>query len=211
VSHYSEGRDLSTNNEKITWALDTLLQGLSPYVESELKTVFQDRWADTARESFRKDRGQAILHGDTLKWDVHSVLTVMWDQWNRVFRHKLGFLERSLVSELREYRNKWAHQTNFDFDDEYRILDSVERLLNSVNSEYAENIKKSKKDLLRLRFSEEARAVYRKAQVKKRKWQDLVIYGACCASITFVIFQQFGAEAWFFAIFNVFVFAYLGY
>ncbi len=117
---------MSAKNEKITWALNTLLEGLFPFVESELKTVYQDRWTDVARESFRKERGQSILNGNTLHWDVHSLLTVMWDQWNRVFRHKLGFLERSLVSELREYRNQWAHQTDFDFDDEYRILDSVE-------------------------------------------------------------------------------------
>jgi hypothetical protein len=34
----------------------------------------------------------------------------MWDNWNDVFRNVLGHAERSLVSELRDWRNKWAHQ-----------------------------------------------------------------------------------------------------
>jgi hypothetical protein len=33
----------------------------------------------------------------------------MWDQWNVVFRKTLGNAERSLVSELRDARNRWAH------------------------------------------------------------------------------------------------------
>ena len=52
------------------------------------------------------------------------LLRVMWDQWNPVFRDTLGFAERSLVSELREVRNKWAHQETFSTDDAYRALDS---------------------------------------------------------------------------------------
>ena len=37
----------------------------------------------------------------------------MWDQWNEVFRKTLGFAERSLVSELRDVRNRWAHNEAF--------------------------------------------------------------------------------------------------
>ena len=37
----------------------------------------------------------------------------MWESWNDVFRKTLGPAERSLVSELRDVRNKWAHQEPF--------------------------------------------------------------------------------------------------
>ena len=96
---------------RINRSFDLLIQGAAPFVERELQGCYRDNWQEAARSSFREDRGIAINKGETIRWDTHSLLTVMWDQWNGVFRHKLGFLERSLVSELREYRNRWAHQT----------------------------------------------------------------------------------------------------
>ena len=51
------------------------------------------------------------------------MLRSMWESWNDVFRKTLGPTDRSL-SELREHRNKWAHQQAFSGDDAYRALDS---------------------------------------------------------------------------------------
>ena len=51
------------------------------------------------------------------------------ESWNDVFRRTLGQAERSLVSELRDLRNKWAHQESFSTDDAYRAFDSAGRLL----------------------------------------------------------------------------------
>ena len=48
--------------------------------------------------------------------------------WKDVFRESLGLAERGLVSELCDWRNKWAHQERFVSDDAYRVLDSVQRL-----------------------------------------------------------------------------------
>ena len=151
------------DRERVTRALDALSTGLAPYVERQLENVYHQQWHDVAQQSFRDDRGQGKFIADG-RWDAHSLLTVMWDQWNRVFRDRLDHAERSLVSELREYRNRWAHQTDFDFDDAYRILDSVERLLAAVQSDEAAKISREKVDLLRSHFSQEARAAYRRAQ-----------------------------------------------
>lgn len=183
-----------------------------PFVERELKRVYQDRWHDVARTSFKENRGPVELRGDVVRWDAYTLLTVMWDQWNRVFRDRLGPLERSLVCELREFRNRWAHQARFDFADTYRILDDVERLLLAVSAhEKAERIHRDKIDLLRRRFGEEARTAYKKAQVNRRKWQDLTIYLVCCAALVFVVLQHLGQAAWFLALFIGWVFAYLAY
>jgi len=199
------------NYERVTHALEQLTAGLYPYVERELKSIYRHKWHDAALASFRDDRGQGRLQGDVVRWDVHALLTVMWDQWHRVFRHRLGPIERSLISELREYRNRWAHQANFDFDDTYRILDNVQRLLQAVKANEAGRVGRDKKDMLRARFGEEARAAYRKTQILKRKWQDFSIYAICCISIDVVILQYFGMSAWFFALFAAFVFAYLAH
>ena len=197
--------------ERITRALDGLTRGLLPFVEQEMLRVFGTKWLDAAGTSFRDERGRTPSPGSAIRWDAHALLTVMWDQWNRVFRFRLDLPERSLVSELRTFRNRWAHQVEFDFDDAYRFLDSMERLLTAIASEEADAIAREKRELMRLKYGQEARAAYKKSQVTKRKLKEFFVYAICCASIEFVIFDLFGPTAWFFALFVVFVFAYLAY
>jgi hypothetical protein len=84
------------------------------------------------------------------------------DQWNAVFTKTLGRAERSLVAELRDTRNRWAHQEKFSTDDAYRALDSVQRLLGAVAAEGAEEVGRLKKELLRTSFDEAARAERRR-------------------------------------------------
>ena len=88
----------------------------------------------------------------------------MWNQWNVVFRKTLGQAERTLVSELRDVRNKWAHQHPFSSDDAYRALDSAARLLTAVSAPQADEVEKMKMELLRLRFDEQVRSEKRKRQ-----------------------------------------------
>jgi Swt1-like HEPN/Protein of unknown function (DUF499) len=117
-------------------------------------------------------------------WDTQALLLVMWDQWNVVFRNVLGQSERTLVSELREVRNKWAHQEPFSTDDAYCALDSIQRLLTSVSAvDQATEVERQKQELLRIRFEEQARKEVRKAAVAPiegqpvgglRSWRDVI-------------------------------------
>ncbi len=101
---------------------------------------------------------------DTPHLDTAALLKIMWEQWNEVFRKTLGFTERSLFSELREWRNKWAHQESFSTDDTYRALDSAGRLLVAVSAAAQDDeIERMKFDLLRVRFDEQVRSEKRKA------------------------------------------------
>jgi predicted AAA+ superfamily ATPase len=97
------------------------------------------------------------------EWDASALLRLMWEAWNEVFRRPLGHAERSLVSELREVRNRHAHQQNFSSDDAYRALDSAGRLLTAVSASQADEIEKMKMELLRVRFDEQARSERRKS------------------------------------------------
>ncbi len=198
------------DRERVTRALDCLSTGLAPYVERSLVDVYHADWRNVAQQSFRDDRGTG-KSGPDMRWDAHALLTVMWDQWNRVFRGRLDHAERSLVSELREYRNRWAHQTDFDFDDTYRILDSTERLLKAIQSEEGATVSREKSELLRAHYSNEARAAYRKAQIRRRQWHDLIIYGVCGASLVFVMLTLLGAHYWYMSLFIVLIFSYLAY
>ena len=86
----------------------------------------------------------------------------MWNQWNPVFSKTLGQAERSLVNELREVRNNWAHQKAFSGNDAYRALDSMERMLTAVSAGQAGEIGQMRMDLLRLQFDEQRRSEMRK-------------------------------------------------
>jgi hypothetical protein len=198
-----------TSHERITRGLDHLTAGLSPFIEREMRAVYHDAWQSVARESFRDDR--AAGRTGNVRWDAHALLTVMWDQWNRVFRFKLGQAERSLVSELRDFRNRWAHQARFTFDDAYRMLDSVERLLRASGATEADTVAREKRDVMRHEFSSETRAAYQKSQANRKRWQDIFLYGACCSSVVFALLESLGPQAWFLAVVVIVVFAFLGW
>ena len=124
-----------TNYGRVGDALELLNKGLQPFVERELKAVYQNKWQETVRQSIRDDRGAVKkATGGEINWDSHNLLAVMWSQWNAVLRNTLGHAERSMVSELRDFRNRWAHQTPFSSDDTYRALDSIGRLLTAVSA-----------------------------------------------------------------------------
>jgi len=150
-----------TNHERVGKALELLRAGLAPFVERELKSVYRGRLAAEVARLLGDDRINAGR--ETAQWDVAALLKVMWDAWNEVFRRTLGFAERSLVSELRDWRNKWAHQEAFSSDDAYRALDSAARLLAAVSAPQAEEVERMKMELLRVRFDEQVRSEKRKA------------------------------------------------
>lgn len=165
-----------TNHERVGKTLMLLAKGLQPFVEREMKSVHQDGWFTEARQSL--DNSQLRLGGNAEQpeWDAAGVLVVMWNQWNDVFRRALGHAERSLVSELRDARNRWAHQKPFSADDTYRALDSAGRLLLAVSAPEAEEVEKMKMELLRVRFDEQART-------EKRKTAGTVVEGQVIAGL----------------------------
>src|SRR5438128_6687026 len=150
-----------TNQERVGKALELLKEGLRPFVERELKAQHAQMWFDQAKASV----GESLsLFGTEAqpKWEIATLLAVMWNQWQVVFRKTLGQAERTLVSELRDVRNKWAHQNPFSGDDAYRALDSAGRLLTAVSAPQSDEIEKMKMELLRLRFDEQVRGEKRK-------------------------------------------------
>lgn len=168
---------MATNQVRIAGALDLLTRGMGPYVETRLKAVYGDDWRRNAGGSFRDDRSRGDEHG--IDWDAHSVLTVMWDQWNAAFRTVLGHTERSLVSELREFRNRWAHQAEFDFDDTYRVLDSVRRLLAAANVSQVDEVNGLKRELLEGHVAEEVNTQIQQTAFHRNKVWVVAIHVVC--------------------------------
>jgi predicted AAA+ superfamily ATPase len=149
-----------TNHERVGRALESLKQGLAPFVEREFKAVYKDKALATAQGFMQNEKLNATR--PIAEWDVAVLLSVTWFGWNDVFRRILGPGERTLVQELRGARNDWAHQKAFTSDDAYRALDSVARLLTAISAPQAQEVEQAKGELLRLRFDEQVRAEKRK-------------------------------------------------
>src|ERR1700680_1848202 len=149
-----------SNHERVGKGLELLKGGLGPFVDREFKSTYKDRAVVEAARFMGETRLNTQRPiGD---WDAAALLKLMWDSWNDIFRKTLGPAERSLLSELRDHRNKWAHQQTFSGDDAYRALDSAGRLLTAVSAPQADEIEKMKMELLRLRFDEQVRSEKRK-------------------------------------------------
>jgi len=146
-----------TNHDRVTKGLDLLRVGLAPFVSREVRSAIESRLLTVERVgSFLED---PILKDKKIEeYDVAALLKLMWETWNEVFRRTLGFAERSLVSEIRDWRNKWAHQQPLTSDDTYRVLDSINRLLTAVSAEEADEVEKAKMELLRARYDQQARS-----------------------------------------------------
>lgn len=171
-----------TNNDRVGKALTALKEGLGPFVEREVNAAIRAKRLDSQYvRTFGRDPARADR--PLTDWDAAGLLEFMWDTWNDVFRRTLGPAERSLVSELRGHRNRWAHQERFSSDDAYRALDSAGRLLTAVSAPQSKETEHLKTELLRLRFEEQARAERRKqtgaaiptlATASLKPWRDVV-------------------------------------
>jgi predicted AAA+ superfamily ATPase len=150
-----------TNHERVGKAIELLKAGLGSFAERELKSVYKDKAQTEAGRYLGEDRLNAKK--PISDWDAAALLKLLWDAWHDVFKQTLGHAERSLVSELREVRNKWAHQEAFSSDDAYRALDSAGRLLAAVSAPQAQDIENMKMELLRVRFDEQVRGEKRKS------------------------------------------------
>jgi predicted AAA+ superfamily ATPase len=191
-----------TNHERVGKAMDLLKQGLAPFVEREFKSSYKEKATTEATRYLGDDR---LLAKKAIgEWDAAALLKLMWESWNDVFRRTLGPADRSLVSELRDLRNKWAHQQTFSGDDAYRAFDSAGRLLAAVSAPQSDEIEKMKMELLRLRFDEQVRSEKRKsagtaiesaAAANLKPWREVVTPHKDVASGRYQQ-AEFAADLW---------------
>ncbi|MBX6743929.1 MAG: DUF499 domain-containing protein [Acetobacteraceae bacterium] len=192
-----------TNQERVGKGMDLLRAGLAPFVEREIHAAVK---AGTVRmEAVRRFAEDPILgQKPIVQWDVAGLLKLMWETWNDVFGRTLGRAERSLVQELRDWRNKWAHQEPFSSDDTDRALDSMSRLLAAVSAPQADDVNRMKMELRRLVFDEQVRGEKRKAggsliepaaAGNLKPWREVVTPHADVASGRYQQ-AEFAADLW---------------
>jgi predicted AAA+ superfamily ATPase len=192
-----------TNQDRVGKAMELLRAGVAPYVEREVRAAVK---AGTVRmDAIRRFADDPMLGQKPIaQWDAAGVLKLMWETWNDVFGRTLGRAERSLVQELRDCRNKWAHQEPFSSDDADRALDSMARLLTAVSAPQADEVNKMKLELRRLTFDEQVRSEKRKAGGSLieaaatgtlKPWREIVTPHADVASGRYQQ-AEFAADLW---------------
>ncbi|MDQ6797566.1 MAG: Swt1 family HEPN domain-containing protein [Actinomycetota bacterium] len=132
-----------SNRDWVGRGFELLAAGLAPYVERRMG-------ASTGAAIDWREPGSSLQ-------DPSFLLRVMVQAWDRSFASELTKTDRNLVFELRDVRNRWAHNASFSADDAYRALDSLERLLTAADAHEATEVGRAKKELMRQQFEAQAR------------------------------------------------------
>ena len=132
-----------TNRERIAKGLDLLRDGLRPRCEGTWRAIYGPDWLRVVNSKLRSPD-----HNPS-PWDVAFLFKVMKVTWNETFGRELPPSIRSLVFELSEVRNRWAHQDSFNVKDTLRALDSMERLLEAFGaSGQRQKVSRLREDLM---------------------------------------------------------------
>ncbi|MGK7752161.1 MULTISPECIES: DUF499 domain-containing protein [unclassified Roseovarius] len=142
--------------------MELLPEALIPFVEKRLDSTLQGHWQV---EVIERIRGLRPNSEGRVGWDQQGLLQTMMAYWKDSFSTVLGHMERSMVSELLEVRNRLSHNEAFSYDDAERALDSMRRLCEAISAgETASQLGKMRDTILRTKYRELARSEERKGQ-----------------------------------------------
>ena len=149
-----------TNRELMTRGFELLSEGLEPFVDDALTAADGENWDVMWGETETRRNGRPFT---VSKEDVAIQLKALALRW-RDFGNSLTRTQRNYASELWEYRNQWAHSPRMTSEDTLRALDSMERLLRTVDApDSAADVKTIRQNLQRSMFEEQERYEARKA------------------------------------------------
>lgn len=164
-----------SNRERVGRAFELLAKGLGPYVDRRMlaRSDDRERWLE---------QWQARSRGPVSLQDPAFQLKVVTETWDTIFRDDFTRSDRNVVFELRDVRNKWAHNEAFTVNDAYRALDSIERFLTAIDAVEAVQVGRSKDELMRLRYEAEERKAAPRQDVLintptagLKPWRDVIV------------------------------------
>ncbi len=167
-----------SNRDRVGRAFELLAAGLGPYVDRRMRATnrrggdWLQAWAASASPPVR---GNVSLNDPAL------LLRVMAESWEAAFRDELTRSDRNLVFELRDVRNRWAHNDAFSADDAYRAMDSIERLLTAIDAREAAEAGRAKEEVRRALYEAQARRAMPRADALLtqpaaglRPWREVI-------------------------------------
>ncbi|MCY3806661.1 MAG: Swt1 family HEPN domain-containing protein, partial [bacterium] len=155
-----------SNSERIGRALDLVRDGLGPACAAAWEGFYGPDWPGEVNRRLHSPAGNPSAG------DVSFLFKGVKATWGEVFGHGFGPAVRSLVFELAEVRNRWAHQEPFSSDDTARALDSMERVLEAFGDTVERHrIRELRRGLMRQMFEEESRAERRRTAARPTEGQ----------------------------------------
>ena len=177
------------NTERVSRALELLRDGLGPACEDAWQRHYGDDWLQKVNRALRNPQR------DPSTDDSAFLFNGIKATWREVFNQGLGQSVLSLVFEVSEVRNKWAHQQSLSSDDTTRALDVMERVLEAFgNADERGKIRSLRRDLMRQTFDEESRSERRRTAAQATEgtphaglapWRDIITPHADVASGNF--------------------------
>src|SRR5680860_815458 len=168
-----------SNRDRVSRGFELLADGLAPFVDQVMAAAMpagQDWVALLAARDGAKFGNERAYS----KTDPQLLLKVLTEEW-RIFKDRLSRPEQAMASELREARNRWAHNDGFNADDTYRALDSMERLLIAAGAaEQADGVRRLRVDHQRAQYESETRKAVKAAAVASvpgtgiKPWREII-------------------------------------
>jgi predicted AAA+ superfamily ATPase len=159
-----------SNRDRVAKALELLGRAFGPYVDQRM-----------SKSSPKREGWKATYADVNVDEDPAAQISAVLDNWQDVFRNELRTTGRNLIGEVRDWRNKWAHNEPFSHEDAYRALDTVERLLTLIGSPDATEVGAAKSELMRQRLEADARkaaprvdALFTEPAGNLRPWREVI-------------------------------------
>lgn len=126
-----------SNSEIAGQVIHMTAAGLEPFVERVLRPYLAPDvpWTELLA---RLDQAKGAGGKNYSPSDLHMILRAVTERLGTLgfpFNEHLSRVDSARASELREFRNRWAHNVSLDDDDTQRMIDTARRLLATVGAE----------------------------------------------------------------------------
>ncbi len=115
----------------VTKCRDIAKDGLSPFVEENMWNAYGQGWEFKSNCQWVNGKPH---------WDLQGLLKTIIFKWNDVFAESKIGSYRSLVFELKDWRNHVAHEHKMNLKDTSRYLDTASRLLKVIEVPQADEL-----------------------------------------------------------------------
>ncbi|GAA2003805.1 Swt1 family HEPN domain-containing protein [Nocardiopsis rhodophaea] len=176
-----------SNRDRINKMFEILAPPLDDYISAAIgkRTQTGAEWTKLVEDKDAKNGASGKQYDPLdpqvqLRMLTESTITANVRQGWYPFRERLGHAGLSFASELRDVRNKWAHNGSFSDDDAYRALDTGERLLQLVNApDAADQVKAIRHNLRRVTADKDDRRTLKSAVTSTestglRPWREVL-------------------------------------
>lgn len=173
-----------SNKQRIAQSLEELKPALLEFVEPILAEAVKGPRKSEIENAIEEADIRRV--GGTIHWDVQGLIRVMIKLWGPMFSQRFDRTEkskiRSLIGEANDIRNRHAHDMPFSYEDTYRDLDTIARVVDAMgDKERARKIREMAKAVMRVQFDEDRRNQTRKAAAMEgtplsalKAWREVV-------------------------------------